>query len=445
MDFHVILDALHREIERSTGCTDPAAVALAVARATAALGLTPDIVPDRVSVTVSPNVYKNGISVGVPGTGERGMAPAAALGVFLSAHWSDGLALLDHADEGVIGAAREYRVAHPPAVGVARDAPDDLWVRAEVSAGPRTAWATIVADYSAIAEVGVNGTVLFQAPPPPSAQAGDVLTDYSMKEIVETIDRTDPSEFAFLAEAAEVNRAAANQGIGNPAMSLGPALSRQYGASSGASSAPAAGNGAEGPGRSMDLARVYTAAATEARMAGMNVPIMAITGSGNHGITNFLGILAAAETMNAPREALLRALAISSAVTVYIKGYVHRMTAFCGCAVAAGTGVAAGTAYLYRGSYDQIEAAMQSVIGSLAGMVCDGAKESCALKTSTAAVAAIQAAHMTAVLDVAVPVPMGIMAATVEESIRNLGTLNRPGMEGTDRVLLQIIESNQSA
>jgi L-cysteine desulfidase len=178
-------------------------------------------------------------------------------------------------------------------------------------------------------------------------------------------------------------------------------------------------------------------------MAGLPVPIMAIVGSGNHGIANFLGILAVAEVLESPREKLAKALAISSTVTVYIKSILKRMTAFCGCSVAAATGVAAGTVYLLGGSRDDAIHAMQSVIGTLAGMLCDGAKESCAYKLSASTATAIQFAYL-AMQGAYVPAGMGVVGNTIEGTIENLGRLNNPGMVETDRLVLELIEQVQT-
>jgi L-cysteine desulfidase len=177
-------------------------------------------------------------------------------------------------------------------------------------------------------------------------------------------------------------------------------------------------------------------------MSGMRVPIIAIAGSGNHGIVNFLGPLAVAQAVGASEEQLARALAISSTVTVYIKGFIQRMTAFCGCAVAASPGVAASATHLLGGNWDAMTRAMHSVIGALAGMVCDGAKESCAYKISMATATAIQSAYLAAE-GVGVESQMGVVGADIEATIRNLGALNNPGMVETDRFLLDLIAGSR--
>jgi L-cysteine desulfidase len=235
-------------------------------------------------------------------------------------------------------------------------------------------------------------------------------------------------ELAFLRDAAEVNRRAAHAGLESGCCPLGTALS-------------ASATGLAGWRAAAAKAQALTAAACEARMSGMQVPIVAIAGSGNHGIANFLGILTAAEALGSPEERLLKALAISSTVTVAVKEHSTKLSAFCGCSVSASAGVAAGTAHLLGGSYEDTVHAMQSLIGTLAGMVCDGAKESCAFKHSSSVALAIQFSYLT--LEGAyIKEGMGIVSDSIEKTFENLGRLNNPGMVTADKLMLEMISGN---
>ncbi len=416
-----LLGVLKREIERSTGCTDPGAVCLAVARATEELGQE----PDHIDVVVSPNVYKNGVSVGVPGTGKRGLPIAAALGAVLR-HSDRGLALLEEVTRENLLQAEQLVQAQRVRVRFTPDVPDPLYIRASVRAETLSASAIIAGDYSHIVEVTRNRTITFSAPHQAPNVAHDLFANLTLRELIELVTRADVAELKFLLDAARVNRQAAETGLSTK---LGAALQRQM------TPLPA-------PYSAMEQARLWTGAAGQARMSGLRVPILAIAGSGNHGIVNFLGPLAVAQSVNASEAQLACALAISSTVTVYIKGFIQRMTAFCGCAVAASPGVAASTVYLLGGDWNAMARAMQSVIGTLAGMVCDGAKESCAYKISTATATAIQLAYL-AVADVGVESQMGIVGIDLEATIRNLGALNNPGMVETDRFLLDLIADSR--
>jgi L-cysteine desulfidase len=422
VDKESLLAVLKSEIERSTGCTDPGAVCLAVSRATRELGC----LPERVVVTVSPNVFKNGISVGVPGTGARGLPIAAALGAVLD-KCEAGLAILDYATPEKIAAATKLVAAGRVQVRYA-DALDPLYIEAQVFAGVERASVVIANDYSNIVEIARNGTVLFSSSSKKAEVVQDALAGCTLQALFGLIETLPVADLEFLLDAAEVNRRAAQTGLANPMMKLGRVFQSR-----------AAGLPEELA--AINTAQMWTAAAGEARMSGLPVPIIAITGSGNHGITNFLGVLAVAETLGSSRQQLARALAISSTVTVVIKGHVKRMTAFCGCAVAASTGVAAGTVYLLGGSYAEMVNAMQSVIGTLAGMLCDGAKESCAYKLSAATTLAIQFAYA-ACQGAYIPAGMGVVGKTIEKTFVNLGLLNNPGMTETDRFVLELIQDN---
>lgn len=248
------------------------------------------------------------------------------------------------------------------------------------------------------------------------------LVGYSVQELYETILSMEPESFRFLLEDARRNQEAVRRDLEDPELPLGRLLKQRI---SGQMTGPLAVS-AE--------AQAYTAAAGEARMSGLNVTIMAIAGSGNHGITNFVGVLSAAEALGASEEQTATALAISSMLTIYIKAHIKRMTAFCGCGVAAATGMTAAVSYLLGGSYDTAVHAMQTVLGTIGGMFCDGAKISCAYKLSTAASLAVQAAYL-AREGCFVPAGVGIIGNTIEQTFANVGRLNDPGMVATDREL----------
>ncbi len=423
----ILIDVLNQEIEKSTGCTDPGSVAFAVARA---VGVLNDI-PDKINVIVSPNIYKNGISVGIPGTGKRGLYQAAALGIYLADWTNEDLGILDHVNEEMVNRAQKILESNIINVSYQEDLPDPLYVKADVYKGGDQAWTVIQNDYSNVVEEGKNKKVLFKSPVEKKEGTVDELIKFDIADIIATIKDMDSADFKFLVDAAMVNKAAAQRGLKDNKTRMGSVLFDMIDKKS-------------FPYSGMSLGKFYTASAAEARMIGLNVPIMAIAGSGNHGITNFLGILAASEALETDTDKMARALAISSAITIYIKGHIKRMTAFCGCSVAAATGVAAGTVYLLGGDYEDMVNAMHSVIGALAGVVCDGAKESCAYKLSTATSTAIEYAYLAKEKQVYIPEVLGIVSNTIEDTFEKLGKLNNPGMVYTDKCLLEIIQDIQS-
>lgn len=422
MNAQEFIKALRSQMEPSTGCTDPGSVSLAVANAVTALGRQ----PETISVVVSANVYKNAVSVGIPGTFKSGMELAAALGAIVNRP-EKGLAILADVSDEAIRQAEEAVRGGSIHVTYTETAPDPLYVKAEVTAGEDSAAAIIMYDYSNVAELTRNGQCLKKSEAQ-SEEAKYPFMHCTVRELYDLILEMDWRELEFLLESAEMNRAAALKGLADSHASLGPLLK-------------ARSTQADGIFNITNQIQSYTAAAGEARMLGMDVTIMTIAGSGNHGITNFLGVLTAAESIGATREQTVRALAISSMITVYIKTYVKRMTAFCGCGVAASTGVAAAVVYLLGGSFQQSVNAMQSVIGTIGGMFCDGAKESCAYKLSTAVSAAVQFAYL-AMQGCSIPASVGIIGPTIEDTFKNMGRLNNPGMVETDRLLVSIVQEN---
>ncbi len=424
IDKQKLLHILTSEIESSTGCTDPGSVCLAVAVATRTLGRR----PENIDILVSPNIYKNGVSVGIPGTKRIGLNLAAALGALLDEP-ERGLAILADVTDKVVQQAADI-VADGRVHVVYGQTPEPLYVRATVSVGEEEAQAVIRGDYSCVTEVLRNGTPVMQAEGQPRRVAVYPLVEYSVQELYETILAMEPESFYFLLENARRNQKAARRDLEDPSLPLGRLLKQRIPGQM------------TGPLAVAAEVQAYTAAAGEARMSGLNVTIMAIAGSGNHGITNFVGVLSAAEALKASEERTATALAISSMITIYIKAHIKRMTAFCGCGVAAATGMTAAVSYLLGGSYDMAVHAMQTVLGTIGGMFCDGAKISCAYKLSTAASLAVQAAYL-AREGCFVPAGVGIIGKTIEQTFANVGRLNDPGMVAADRELVAIIAENQ--
>lgn len=423
MEKGLLIRILKNEIERTTGCTDPVTVSLAVSRATRELGC----VPEKVVVTVSPNLYKNAICVGVPGTGMNGMYIAGALGSVID-HSEAGLAILDYLTEAKLDEAKTMLAEGRVKVGW-KDTDEVLHVRAEVFSGGKQAYAVIAGDYSNIIEVGCNDRATHTASAGNARQSAADIQNYTIQELFASIESMNIEELNFLLDAARVNRNAAEEGSNQSDLHLGPSLRKRT------CDLPR-------PFSTIDQAQAWTGAAGEARMVGLKVPIIAIAGSGNQGITNFLGVLAVAEDLGSSDEKLAKALAISSMITVYIRSYTNRLSPMCGCAIAAAPGVAAATSYLLGGSLEDMVHAMQSVIGTLVGVLCDGAKESCAYKLSMAVNVAVQAACF-AIQGTYIPSGAGLIGNTIEETIANLGRLNA-AMAPVDRAVLGLIEEMQA-
>lgn len=419
-----LLRDFNREIVNTTGCTDPGSVCFAVASAKEMISGE----VDSVDVLVSRNIYKNGISVKIPGTGKAGLDLAAALGLFFDC--APGLDMLSSVNDDLVKAAEE-KIKSGKIKVFYDDTPEALYVRANIKGlNGECASAIISKDYSKIARLEKNGEIIFENQESIREEVPEIIK-YSVEELYNTILSADSGQFDMLYDAAVQNFRAVSQDIESSEMRLGKNIRAWTDNLSGVHKVAA-------------MVQASTAAAAEARMEGLCVEIVSIAGSGNHGITNFAGVLAAAEALLVDIEKTKRALAISSMITIYIKAYIKRMTAFCGCGSAAATGLAAATAYLLGGAYKESLQAMNTVIGTIAGMFCDGAKGSCAYKLSISASFAVQAAYM-AMENCAIEEGIGIVGNSIEETFENIGRLNNPGMLETDREILKIVDRKNKA
>jgi L-cysteine desulfidase len=253
------------------------------------------------------------------------------------------------------------------------------------------------------------------------------ISGLSLEEMVEFLDDLDAEDFEFIEEGIRYNMALAMHGLKyGPGLGIGMTLERLV---------------CEGLlKKDMILAaRILTAAASDARMSGVNLPAMSSAGSGNHGLTAVLPIRALIDyvTYEDPLR-VLRAIALSHILTIYIKAHIGRLSAICGCSVAAGAGAAGGIAYLLNGNTHHIAGAIKNLIGDLAGVICDGAKAGCSLKLATAAGTAVQSALL-ALHGIDVKPTDGIIASTSEQTMRNVGELSTQGMAETDRTILRIM------
>ncbi len=438
MDF-TVKDILQMEVAPALGCTEPVAIALAAA---AARALIPQEAVEAVSIWVDPNIYKNGMAVAIPGTdGLCGLDTAAALGAMVG-DAQRRLEVLDPVDAEAAAAARQFLRSGKVRVHLLAER-KGLFVKAAVSGGGHTAEAVIRNLHDNICELTLDGRVLSghpllagaTLPGSPQRSLADLetwLKRLSLAQLLSLLDQLDPSDLAFIQEGIDCNLALAEYGLKHGCgMGVGKALQRLV--------------------RQrllqrdmMSAARILTSAGADARMAGVKMAAMSSAGSGNHGLTAILPIVAVKEFVTAEHTTVLQAIALSHILTGYIKAYTGRLSAVCGCSVAAGAGAAAGIAYLMGGDIRNIAGAITNLIVDLAGVICDGAKSSCALKLATAGGTAVQAA-LFALSGVAVKATDGIACGTPEGTMRNIGTLTTEGMIATDRTILNIMLEKQFA
>ena len=419
----VYIDLLRSEVVPALGCTEPIAVALAVARAREALQSS----PCRVSVGTSANIFKNGMGVGIPGTGQTGLIIAAALGA-VEGNSQDSLELLKHVNNESVRRAEALIARGSVEVHVAENVAK-LYVRASVEdeAG-HCATCTIADMHSNIVEVTLDGQVLHcaqgQCPEQGTAPHADARS-ITVAGIYDFITQVPLEQIEFILESERLNRAIAEEGLaGNYGLEVGRKLWARM------------GTGLVGKGL-LEQAMAVTAAASDARMAGSTTPVMSNSGSGNQGITATMPVVAAADFLKSSREQLARALALSHLVAIHIKGYLGRLSALCGCVVAS-SGAGCGITYLMGGSLNDIVSTIKNMLGNVTGMLCDGAKVGCALKVSAGVSCAVTSALL-AIDGSCISSHDGIIDDCVERTIQNLGSIGSEGMRETDEMVLSIM------
>lgn len=416
-----IVALLRGEIRPALGCTEPAAVALACAYA--AFGVEGEI--DSVEVTVDPNVYKNGMGVFVPGGEGVGLPIAAALGAMV-AQPSLELEVLAAVTPDIRNRAMRLIKLNKVTVEPVGEF-GSLRIVAKVKSGHSEHIAEISGSHTHLSALFHDGCQTYTAPVLETSGGGLAwLKAYSIKQIVSSVQRRG-AELLFLTELARQNKRVAQAGLNSKlGVGLGWHLHKLM----------AEGKlGNDAANRTM----CYVAGAADARMSGYEEPVISTNGSGNQGITASLPVLLAFEEMEGAQETkLAEALAISHLVTIYAKQFIGKLSAICACAMAAAIGASCGISYLWGHSEQQIENSISVMAANLTGMICDGAKVSCSFKLATASLTAVQGA-MLAGEGVFAPATDGILASTAEQTIRNLGEVSNPGMQETDRVILQLM------
>lgn len=415
-----IIALINREVIPAIGCTEPIAVALCTARATEALGCR----PERIAVALSANVLKNAMGVGIPGTGMIGLPIAVALGSLVGRSDYRLEVLRDVTPEAVDEGRRmidEKRIS----IALKEDTEEKLYIEAEVVAGSRRAVAVIAGGHTNIVYVARDGEVLVDKGCGAGAEEAEEAVALTLRRVWEFAMTTPLEELRFILETKRVNKAAAECAF---AGSYGHSVGRTL----------RCDRERHVMGDSI-FARVlsYTSAACDARMGGVMVPVMSNSGSGNQGIAATLPVAIYAEETAASEEQTIRALALSHLTVIYIKQSLGRLSALCGCVVAA-TGSSCGIAYLMGGGYDEVVAAVKNMIANLTGMICDGAKPSCAMKLTSGVSTAMLSAMMAMDGHCVTPVE-GIIDEDVDQCIRNLTRIGRDGMNETDRIVLDIM------
>lgn len=412
-------EILKREVIPALGCTEPIAIALAAA--TAKRYSEGEL--KSMKLIASKNIIKNAMGVGIPKTNLVGIELAMALG-YINGDASKGLEVLENiTDEDVKNA--EALVAWGFISTSLSHTLQKLYIEIIAITDKTNVKVIIQGSHNNIVHISKNGEVLLEKDTEEEEQKSQEVS-LSLEKIYDYVTTVDKKEILFMLDGTKMNMKIAQDGLDN-----------HYGLEIGRNIKENIEKGYLSDDI-MNHAIAMTAGATDARMAGSPLPVMSTSGSGNQGIIATLPIYAIGTRLNVDEEKLCRALAMSHLMAFYIKGYLGRLSALCGCGVAAGIGSSCGITYLFGGNMDQMGYAIKNMVGDVSGMVCDGAKTGCSLKASSCTYAAVRSAFM-AIDNKCVSSKDGIVAESIEDTIINLARLANEGMCNTDTTMLEIM------
>lgn len=416
-----IIALIKREVVPAIGCTEPIAVALCVAKATELLGRT----PEKISLQLSANILKNAMGVGIPGTGMIGLPIAIALGALIGKSEYQLEVLRDCTPEAVERGKR-YMDEERIHIALKENISEKLYIEVLCEAEGHQAEAIIATGHTNFVYLRSGDNILLDNRKPSTICNEETQdTILTLRKVFDFATTTPLEEINFILEARRLNKAAAEESF---KMDYGHGLGR---AIREPMDTPVVGDSI--------FAHIlaYTSGACDARMAGAMIPVMSNSGSGNQGISATMPVVIYAEETHKSEEQLVRALILSHLTVIYIKQSLGRLSALCGCVVAA-TGSSCGITYLMGGGYEQVAHAVKNMIANITGMICDGAKPSCAMKVTSGVATAVFSALL-AMQQKCVTAFEGIIDEDVDQCIRNLTRIGSQGMNETDRLVLDIM------
>ena len=414
---------MEREIVPAMGCTEPIAVSLCVAKTSELL----EHRPEKIDVFLSPNVIKNAMGVGIPGTNMNGLPIAIALGALIGKS-ELGLEVLRDFNDDDLEAAKKFIDEDRINIFVKEGIVETLYIEVISSANNEYSKAVISGAHTFFSHIEKNGEVLVSKKLE-TIESNNNTVELSLKKVFDYAHTTPIEELSFIYEAAKINQEVSNMAQdGDYGHSVSQVLAGKNGLS-------VFGNN---PHSKMLIA---TAGACDVRMDGAKVAVMSNSGSGNQGIAATLPVLSYAEEIDSDKQTLVRALVLSNLTVIYIKQHLGRLSALCGCVVAS-TGSSCGITYLMGGMYEQITYATKNMIANITGMICDGAKPSCSLKISSGVSTALLSALM-AIENKVISGQEGIVDEDVDQTIRNMSEIGKIGMIETDKLVLNIMTNKK--
>ncbi len=422
---NLLKEVLRREVFPALGCTEPIAVALAASAAAAEIKGS----LEEIAIIVDPGVYKNGLAVAVPNTGgEKGNLIAGVLGALIQRP-DLAMEVLGGVRPGMID--RAFELIRLGKAGITYD-PErtDLYIEVLLKTEKGDARSVVENGHTNLTLVEKNGAVVFRKAgagnksEPPAYKTA--LRDCSVSDLIDLVEAMDVEDYKAVRRGVEMNLQAAESGRG--LKKVGHYVSRLVEKGLLLNDV-------------VSSSKVLAGSATDARMAGLNVPVMSSGGSGNQGIVAILVPYNVGRHFEVEEQRLLQSIALSHLINAYIKCFTGDLSPLCGCAISAGVGAAVAVVYQLKGrDLDGMTLAVNSLISDLGGMLCDGAKAGCALKVVSSTDSAIRAAYM-ALNGHGIRETEGFVGATAEETIRNFSRIGRIGMAGVDAAMLEIMKA----
>ncbi|HAT4071262.1 L-cysteine desulfidase family protein [Clostridium perfringens] len=414
------LKTLKKEVVPSEGCTEP--IAIAYAASIAAEHLKGEI--KEVNIYLSKNVIKNALGVGIPGTGGVGIEIAAALGISIQKSYKK-LTILSNFTEDELKKAKE--IVDKNIINIKqKNTHKALYIEVELLSETSKAKVIIEDTHTNVTLIECDDEIIMDNN---SEVSEDLEEDYKLFKIADIYNFAKEADFddiKFILESAKMNEKVSEEGLkGDYGLQVGSKIIQK-------------GNFNLFSNDASNKIIAASAAASDARMDGCAMPIMTTAGSGNQGIACSIPVAQTARLLDKSEEELARALVLSNLVTIRIKKHMGRLSPLCGAGIAGATGASCGITYLLGGDLENINYCINNMISDLSGMICDGAKETCALKIATGTNAAIQCANL-AINGISATANDGIVAKDVEETIESIETLIQNGFKNVDDTILNIM------
>jgi L-cysteine desulfidase len=421
-DSEAIIALIKSEVVPSIGCTEPVAVALAVAKAKEVLGK----VPEKIEIFLSVNMLKNAMGVGIPGTGMVGLPIAVALGAIIGKS-EYGLEVLKDLTPEDLEKGKQMVASDCISIQVKNSDVEKLYIEVICIFKNNKSRVIICQDHTRISYIEKNGNVILDLSNQAINERDELLKpSLSFKKVCDFALETPVERLRFILKSAELNKKVAIE-----------SKRGEYGHSIGLIGANSFAKKVLGDSIFMRILS-STTAACDMRMAGAMIPVMCNSGSGNQGITATLPVTIYAEETHQTEESLIRALTLSHLMAIYIKQSLGKLSALCG-AMIAGIGSTCGITYLMGGSREQIGYAIKNMVANLTGIICDGAKPSCSVKVMSVVSTSILSALM-AVEDKVITQFEGIIDKDVDQTLNNLTSIGAEGMKETDKMIINIMK-----